>query len=35
MENVRESLMDEIWKVALNHVYQMYLKNSSEKREIG
>ena len=35
IENVDNILMEKIWLVALTYVYQMYVKNSKEKRGIG
>ena len=35
MENVNETVMENIWRIALKYVYLMYRKNSNEKRGIG
>ena len=35
IENVSDMLMEKKWIVTLSYVYQMYMKNSKEKREIG
>ena len=35
MENVDETVMEKIWRIALKYVYLMYRKNSNEKRGIG